>query len=325
MSGGIVLVTGATGFVGAALLERLLADGHFFVRAAVRHGASDLPVGVERVVVGNLTPDKVWQQALTDVEVVVHLAARVHVMHDTVVDPQGEFRRVNVAETLAVARQAAAVGVRRFIYLSSIKVNGEETLFGRPFTDEDQPAPQDAYAVSKWEAEQGLRKLADRTGMEVVIIRPTLVYGPRVKANFFTMMCWLYKGIPLPLGLICNKRSLMALDNLVDLIVVCIDCLGAANQTFLVADGEDLSTSELLRRMGDALNVPARLLPVPKKLLEIGFKVTGKSNLASRLCGSLQVDITKACTVLNWSPPISVDEGLRRTAEHFLRSRSWSR
>lgn len=317
-----MLVTGATGFIGGALLERLLADGHFFVRAAVRHEVSGLPLGVERFVVGNPTSDAVWRQAMAGVDAVIHLAARVHVMRETVADPLAEFRRVNVVETLALARQAVALGVKRFIYLSSIKVNGEETLLGQPFTEEDQPAPKDAYAVSKWEAEQGLRELADESKMEVVILRPALVYGPGVKGNFLAMMRWLCKGIPLPLGSISNRRSLVGLDNLVDLIVTCIDCQAAANQTFLVADGEDLSTSQLLQRMAVALNVPARLLPGPQGLLTACLKMMGKRNLVQRLCGSLQVDTTKACKMLNWTQPVSVDEGLHRTAKHFIRSRS---
>ncbi|BAN36674.1 NAD-dependent epimerase/dehydratase [Sulfuricella denitrificans skB26] len=242
-------------------------------------------------------------------------------MHEKATDPLTEFRSVNVEGTLNLANQAAKAGVRRFVYLSSIKVNGEKTLPGRPFAERDVPAPLDPYGVSKHEAEEGLRKLAQQTGMEVVIIRPPLVYGKEVKANFLNMMRWLYKGVPLPFGAIHNRRSLVALDNLVDFIVVCLDHPAAANQTFLVSDGEDTSTTELLRRMAIALNVPTRLLPVPQKLLEVGFKMVGKNDLAQRLCGSLQVDIAKSCTVLDWKPLISVDEGLRRTAEYFLRSR----
>lgn len=262
-----------------------------------------------------------WARGLNGVDTVVHLAARVHVMADKATDPLTEFRRVNVNGVLNLARQAAKAGIRRFIYLSSIKVNGEQTLPGRFFTEQDVPAPLDPYGVSKHEAEEGLRKLAQQTDMEVVIIRPPLVYGPGVKANFLNMMRWLHKGVPLPLGAIHNYRSLVALDNLIDLIITCIKHPAAANQTFLVSDREDISTTELLRRMAAALDVPARLLPVPQKLLEMGFKMAGKSDLAQRLCGSLQVDITKACAMLDWKPLISVDEGLRRTAEGFLRGR----
>jgi nucleoside-diphosphate-sugar epimerase len=217
-----------------------------------------------------------------------------------------------------LAEAAAAAGVRRFIFISSIKVNGEATLPGAPYTAEAQPAPADPYGISKLEAEQGLRALAADTGLEVVIIRPPLVYGPGVKANFLSMMRWLHKGVPLPFGAIHNRRSLVALDNLVDLLVTCIDHPGAANQTFLVSDGEDLSTSELLRRMGFALGRPARLLPIPSRLLDVAAAMLGKTALAQRLCGSLQVDIGKTRELLNWSPPVGVDEALRKTAEHFL-------
>jgi nucleoside-diphosphate-sugar epimerase len=224
--------------------------------------------------------------------------------------------------TLNLARQAAERGVQRFIFLSSVKVNGEQTLSGKQFAAQDKAVPVDAYAISKWEAEQGLLKIAQESRMEVVIIRPPLVYGPGVKANFLAMMRWLHKGLPLPLGAIQNKRSFVALDNLVDLVVTCLDHPAAANQVFLAGDGEDLSTPELLRRLGLALGSPARLLPVPVPLLKSGAALLGKSDMAQRLCGSLQVDISKARTLLGWSPPISVDEGLRRTAQFFLNEKA---
>jgi nucleoside-diphosphate-sugar epimerase len=198
--------------------------------------------------------------------------------------------------------------------VSSIKVNGEATLLGRPFSADDAPAPLDAYSLSKMEAEQGLRELAAQTGMEVVIIRPPLVYGPGVKANFAAMMRWLKCGVPLPLGAIHNQRSLVSLDNLVDLIVLCLTHPAAANQTFLVSDGEDVSTTQLLRRMGQALGCPARLVPVPVSVLKLAAAIVGKSDVAQRLCGSLQVDISKTHQLLGWTPPLSLDEGLRRAA-----------
>jgi UDP-glucose 4-epimerase len=244
----------------------------------------------------------------------MHCAARVHVMAESVADPLAEFRRVNVQGTLNLARQAAAAGVRRFVFVSSIKVNGEATQLGRPFMADDAPAPLDAYGVSKMEAEQGLLETARQTGMEVVIIRPPLVYGPGVKANFAAMMRWLRCGVPLPLGAIHNQRSLVALDNLVDLIVTCLTHPAAANQTFLVSDGEDVSTTELLRRMGQALGRPARLIPVPVSWLKLAATLVGKPDVAQRLCGSLQVDIEKTRRLLVWTPPISLDEGLRRAA-----------
>lgn len=314
-----VLVTGASGFIGQALCARLLADG-WRVCAALRdsgRGHALLP-GCEQRVVGEIGPDTDWLPLLKEVDIVVHLAARVHVMRERVSDPLAEFRRVNVEGALNMARQASVAGVQRFVYLSSIKVNGEETAVGRSFSEEDLPLPQDAYAVSKWEAEQGLRELADKTGLGVVIIRPPLVYGPGVKANFLAMMQWLNRGVPLPLSAIRNRRSLVSLDNLVDMIVTCLVHPSAANQTFLVADGEDLSTPELFRRMGEALGKPSRLLSMPVWMLEIGACLLGRRTVAQRLCGSLQVEMSKARTLLGWEPPQSVDQALRLTAHHFL-------
>lgn len=219
---------------------------------------------------------------------------------------------MNVAGTLNLARQAASAGVERFVFLSSIKVNGEQTRPGQRFNPDDQPVPEDPYGMSKWEAELGLRKVAEESGMEVVIIRPPLVYGPGVKGNFASIQRLVARGLPLPLGAIHNKRSLVALDNLIDLIITCVDHPAAANQVFLVSDGEDLSTSELLRRVGSAMGRPARLLPVPSALIYLGATILGKKAIAQRLLGSLQVDISKARDLLDWDPPISVDEGLRR-------------
>jgi nucleoside-diphosphate-sugar epimerase len=222
---------------------------------------------------------------------------------------------VNVETTLQLASQAAACGVKRFIFISSIKVNGEQTEPGRPFRPDDTPAPQDPYGISKMEAEAGLREVAQETGMEVVIIRPPLVYGPGVKANFASMVKWLQRGVPLPLGAIHNCRSLVALDNLVDLIITCIHHPAAANQTFLVSDGEDVSTTELLRRMGAALGRPARLLPVPQQMLEWGAALAGKRDMAQRLFSSLQVDMDKTRQLLGWAPPVSLEQGLLQVAQ----------
>lgn len=276
------------------------------------------PGGTEGVTINGLASDTDWSEALKNVEQVVHLAARVHVMNDKSSDPLAEFRRVNVEGTAALARQAAVAGVRRFVYLSSVKVNGEFTEAGHPFTADDAPAPEDPYGVSKHEAEQLLRQIAAETGMEVVIIRPPLVYGPGVKANFESMMRWLARGVPLPLAAVTsNRRSLVALDNLVDLIVTCLNHPAAANQTFLVSDGEDLSTAQLLKRMDAAMGHPARLFYVPPALLKLGATVLNKPGIYQRLCGSLQLDIAKTRQLLGWTPPVSVDEGLRRAAEGF--------
>lgn len=313
-----VMVTGGTGFIGGGVLKRLIHESGCIVVAAVRSPYVALPAGVSMFSMAGLGADTDWLPALDGVDVVVHCAARVHVMNENAGEPLLMYRQVNVEGTLALARQAAAAGVRRFVFLSSIKVNGESTAPGRPFTPDDAPAPTDPYGVSKMEAEDRLRALADATGMEMVIIRPVLVYGPGVKANFLSMMRWLNKGVPLPLGAIRNERSLVALDNLVDLIVTCIDHPAAANQTFLVSDGEDLSTSGLLRRMGAALGKPARLLPVPPWLINGAAILLGKQAFAQRLCGSLQVEISKTRSLLGWSPPVSVDDALRKTAQHFL-------
>ena len=309
----MILVTGATGFVGHSLVTQLARDG-IEARACVRHDRVRMPDGVPTWQVGDLTGDADWRQALGDIGVVVHAAARVHVMDDTTTDPLTEFRRINVQGSLNLARQAAAAGVRRFVFISSVKVNGEATPPGRPFTADAAPAPQDAYGISKMEAEQGLREIAAETGMEFVIIRPPLVYGPGVKANFAVMMRWLRRGVPLPLGAIRNQRSLVALDNLVDLIVTCLGHPAAANQTFLVSDGEDVSTTELLRRMSQAMHCPSRLIPVAASLLEQVAALLGKRDVAQRLCGSLQVDIQKTRQLLGWSPPLTLDQGLKKAA-----------
>jgi nucleoside-diphosphate-sugar epimerase len=309
-----ILVTGASGFIGRALLDFLRGEA-WDVLGTVR-GAAELTR--ELVHAPELSPTSNWREVLADRNIVVHTAARAHVLKETEKDPLAVFRMVNTEGTLNLARQAASMGIRRFIFISSIGVNGAFTPLGQSFTEHCSPAPHNPYAISKWEAEQGLRHIARETGMEVVIIRPPLVYGSGVRANFHIMMQWLQKGFPLPLGAVHNKRSLVGLENLVDLIITCLDHPAAANQVFLAGDGEVLSTPELLCRLGLALGKPARLLPVPASLLKAGATLLGRRDIAQRLCESLQVDISKARNVLGWNPPISVDEGFRRTAKSFL-------
>lgn len=311
---GAILVTGADGFVGRALLSnpRVLAAGP--VRAVVRRDGAAMPAAVE-VRSADLADDGPWPALVQGVDTVIHTAARVHVMRDGAADPLAEFRRVNVDGTLRLARHAAQAGVRRLIFLSSIKVNGEETEPGHPYLADAPPGPVDPYGISKHEAELGLRQLARETNLEVVIVRPVLVYGPGVRGNFASMMRVLQRGVPLPLGAVRNRRSLVAVGNLVDLIATCIDHPRAAQQTFLVSDGEDMSTTELLRRLGDALGRPARLLPVPAAALELAARVAGQGEVARRLFHSLQVDIDKTRQLLDWAPPVSIDEGLRLTAQ----------
>ncbi|TAK64092.1 SDR family oxidoreductase [Methylobacter sp.] len=311
-----VLISGASGFIGNPLCAELFRQGQS-VRAAMRSVNSQAE-NVEAVSIGEINHETDWADALLGIKTVIHLAARVHVMKDNSADPFGESRKVNFEGTWNLARQAAEAGVQRFIFISSIKVNGESTLLGQPYTANDQPMPIDPYGISKLEAEDALRQLADETGMEVVIIRPPLVYGPGVKGNFHSMMNWLCKGVPLPLGAIHNKRSFVALDNLIDLIITCIDHPAAANQTFLAGDGEDLSTTELLQRLGKALGKPAKLLPMPVWALKTGAILLGKRDMAQRLCNSLQTDISKTRDLLGWRPPVCVDDALKKTAIDFL-------
>jgi len=306
-----VFVTGGQGFVGKAVSARALADG-LKVRVSTRQVATNTDHRFEHVLTADLSSSTNWLPALQDCDAVVHCAARVHVMKDTSADPLSAFRAVNVYGTLNLARQAAAACVKRFVFISSVKVNGESTQSGQAFVEAIVASPQDAYGKSKHEAEEGLRKISAETGMEVVIIRPPLVYGPGVKANFASLMRAVKRGLPLPLGAVHNKRSLVALDNLVDFIITCITHPQAANQTFLVSDGQDMSTTELVRGIALAAGVQSCLLPVPVWALQAAASSLGKGDAVQRLCGNLQVDITKARTLLNWVPPVSIQEGLRR-------------
>ncbi|MEP6763622.1 MAG: SDR family oxidoreductase [Gemmatimonadaceae bacterium] len=305
----IVLVTGANGFVGTALVKYLLETGEYYLRCATRTNAN-WSRNVAGFTIGDIDGTTNWQTAIKGVGVVVHLAARVHVMRDRSTNSLQEFRRVNVQGTLALAEQAATNGVKRFVFLSSVKVNGEEGVF----SEVSDPAPLDDYGVSKNEAEIGLREIAQRTGMEVVIIRPPLVYGPGVKANFQSLQRLVTRGIPLPFADVRNKRSLVGIDNLTNFINVAMTHLFAANETFFVSDGNDLSTSQLVQAMARAEGRAARLFSVPGSLLMAAASAVGKRSMAQRLLGTLQVDISKAQRLLSWKPVFSVDEGLRRVA-----------
>lgn len=313
-----VLVTGANGFIGQTLCRRLCEDEKHEVVAAVRGGGNSI-AGITHLSVGDIHSQTTWKHALGGVDVVVHLAGRAHVMRDTHIDPLAGYRAINTDGTLNAARQAVAAGVRRFIYLSSIKVCGEgQSLVSEAAYDETQlPAPSDAYAISKLEAEKGLKDIAKTTGLEVVILRPPLVYGPGVTANFLRLMRMVDRGWPLPLGAVNNRRDLIYLGNLVDAIATCITHVAAANKTFLLADGDDVSTPELIRRLSDALGCPARLLPMPEHGLRIAGILTGKSMAVNRLLGSLMVDSSAIRQDLDWSPLYSMREGLLETVKWY--------
>jgi nucleoside-diphosphate-sugar epimerase len=302
----VVAVTGATGFVGRALCQHLRARG-LSVRALTRSASG----GEDTWAVGDLGPGTDWNQSLQGVDCVVHCAARVHMVQDTDPDSLQSYRRVNVEGSRSLAIAAAAAGVRRLVFLSSLKVHGERTAPGHPFTSGMAPAPEDAYGQSKWEAEQVLHEVAGRTGLELVVVRPPLVYGPGVKANFLKLMNAVARGTPLPLGSVDNRRSLLALGNLTDLLHQCVEQPAAAGHTFLASDGQDLSTPDLVRALARALDRPARLWPVPVAWLRMAGKLLGRGPQIDRLIGSLQVDIGHTRRVLGWTPRLTVEQGLR--------------
>jgi nucleoside-diphosphate-sugar epimerase len=314
------IITGATGFVGNALVKQLLV-GNYEVVGTVRTSNSMLPDGVNRLLIPDILDEIQWNYVLEGVDVVIHCAARAHIMNDRVADPLAEFRQVNTAGTLNLARQAAEAGVRRFVFISSIKVNGELTE-GMRFSSEDAFVPTDPYGLSKYEAEQGLLALAKETGMEVVIIRPTLVYGSGVKGNFASLLKWMKRGVPLPFGAINNQRSFIALDNLVDFIIHCINHPKAANEIFLISDGEDVSTTELLQKVAHAFGKRALLLPIPVSWMKLAAKLLDKADVANRLFGSLQVDSSKAYELLGWEPIITMDEQLKKIADAYLNEKT---
>lgn len=303
-----ILLSGVTGFVGSKLFEVLVKES-FIVKTIVRCRVDDVhPYSFS---VGDINSKTDFTPALLNTEVVIHLAARAHILAESSKDPLSEFRIVNTDATLNLARQAAKAGVRRFIFLSSIGVNGINSNMS-PFSIDDSPAPLEDYAISKLEAEIGLLKIAAETGMEIVIIRPPLVYGPNAPGNFGNLTKLVSKNLPLPFGAIYNKRSFVSLDNLVDLIITCINHPNAANQTFLVSDDHDVSTTELLNEMSRASGKKPKLIPVPVFVLRLVGRLTGKLSLVNRLCGSLQVDISHTKDVLGWKPPVSFQDGIHK-------------
>ncbi|ACE91944.1 NAD-dependent epimerase/dehydratase family protein [Rhizobium phaseoli] len=302
------LVTGAAGFVGSPLVERLHAEKICDLVVTTRSQTSVFPDDVRHFPI-EMTDSTDWTAALAGVDVILHLAARVHIMNDRAADPLAEFRRTNTAATLNLAEQAARAGVKRFVFVSTIKVNGEEN--NRPFRHDDAPMPIDPYGISKLESEIGLREIAARTGMEVVIIRPPLVYGPGARGNFALLVGLVRKRIPLPFASLKNRRTLVAVQNLVDLIITCAAHPAAGGEIFLAGDGEDLSTPELIRGIAAGLGVKPMLIPFPSALLHMAAKAVGKEAVYQRLCGSLQVDMSQARKVLGWTPVVTPRQGLK--------------
>jgi nucleoside-diphosphate-sugar epimerase len=310
-----LLVTGANGFVGRVLCTELAQSG-FGVRAAVREASRAAGLPATRVSVGDLSASTDWSNALDGVDAVVHLAARVHVMDEKAADPLHAFRSLNVDVTRALAEAAARRGVKRFVYVSSIKVNGESTRL-EPFHPDDVPNPSDPYAVSKWEAEQCLWRICAETGLEGVVVRPPLVYGPGVGGNFLRLLKLVRRGVPLPFGAVENRRSMIYVGNLARALIACATDARAAGKTYLASDGRDLSTAELVRRLGDAMGVRARLVPIPPGLLKLAGSLTGKTAEVDRLIGSLALDSSHLLATLGWVPPYPVEEGLLATARWF--------
>jgi nucleoside-diphosphate-sugar epimerase len=320
-----ILITGANGFIGNSL-TRAMIDNSFAVICAVRNLSSNIQSmsdSIELHQIGCIDRNTNWQHALNGVDTIVHCAGRAHVMKEEAVDPLAIYREVNVHGTVRLANQAAIAGVKRFVFLSSIKVNGEITPDGVPFSELSLPEPSDAYGLSKLEAESALFKISSLTGMEVVVIRPSLVYGPGIKGNFLNLIRLVQSGLPLPFGALNNKRSFVALENLISFIVLCSNRILsplAANNVFLVSDNEDTSTTNLIRKIADAGQFSCRLLPIPESILRASAAIIGKHDISQRLFGNLQVDTMKAITLLGWKPEINMDEQLRKifiNPKHF--------
>ncbi len=301
-----ILVTGASGFIGKSLVAELLSQG-YSVCAGLRTPISC----VKSVVVGDVDGDTDWDEALVGIDTVIHLAARVHILTEHSRTPLAKFRKVNVAGTLKLAESAAKAGIKRFLFVSSIGVNGTCTTL--PYTELDSPNPQDAYGISKFEAEQALHKLSAKTGMKMVIVRPPLVYGAGAKGNFAQMLKVLAKGIPLPFLSVQNKRSFIYLENLVDALILCATHPEAAGKTYLVSDGQDVSTPDLLRKLSNLMGMPAKILPCSPTFMRLAGRLFGKSEQVEKLVGSLQVDSSKIRRELGWKPPFTLDEGLQAT------------
>ncbi len=312
-----ILVTGANGFIGQSLVEELIRRR--FPVVAVARKARTFPPGAEVRKIGDINAKTEWQNALENVDVVIHLAARVHVMHDKDINPLEAFRQVNLHGTVNLAKQASAAGVKRFVYVSSVKVNGEQTQ-DKPFTESCEPRPQDAYAISKWEAEQALREIADKTGLEVVVIRPPLVYGPGVKSNFYRLLKLVSYGWPLPFGAINNRRSIIYVKNLVDILILCTIHARAAGQTYLVSDGQAISTPQLAREIAGAMGIADRIFSVPLLPMRWAASLVGRLTAFDRLTQSLETDSSKIRNELGWQPPYTTAQGIQAGANWYHQS-----
>ena len=313
-----ILVTGANGFIGNAI-RGLLRQRNYLVRGTVRSlGRATGPNSDDVIEIGDIDSATNWLHVLENIDAVIHLAARAHIIRETSNNPLLEFRKINVSGTEKLAQGAVRAKVKRFIYVSSIGVNGQCNNEDVPFTEIDSPNPHDPYTTSKWEAEQTLLKISKETNLEVVIIRCPLVYGPHVKGNFLRLMKIVERGLPLPFASVNNRRSLLYVENLTDLIIHCIESKNVASRTFLASDNEDISTPDLIRQLANAMGVKARLFSFNSRLLKSFAKAFGKTDEFNRLCGSLRVNSSKARRILNWQPPISVDEGIKRTVEWYL-------